>query len=101
MRRARSTILSALLFVFSFFVIHDFVMVNVDADTQFELCYAEHDESVLDLPSQIHDHIHVLQAAPDIENTLSPLLSPSRLPLFFQESLCSNTLSVPQRPPLS
>lgn len=101
MKAARSTILSVLLSIFSFFVIHDYVMVDVDADTQYELCYAEGDTNTLDLPSQIHDHIHILLAAPDVERTLTFSLLPSTPPLDFQENHNSNTLSVPQRPPLS
>jgi len=101
MRRARLNILSALLFVFSFFIIHDFVMVDVDADTQYELCYAEHDESVLDLPSQIHDHIHVLLAAPDIEKSVPPAILSAAETRSLQTTPGSNTLSVPERPPLA
>ncbi len=101
MRRTRLSILSALLFVFSFFIIHDYVMVDVDADTQYELCYAQSDNNALDLPSQIHDHIHVLLAAPDIEKSLAPSLLASPKPLYLSTILDSNTLSVPQRPPLA
>jgi hypothetical protein len=93
--------LSVLLFAFSFFIVHDYVMVDVDADTQYELCYAQSDNSLLDLPSQIHDHIHVLLAAPDIEKSLTPSLLASPKPQYLLTTLNSNTLSVPQRPPLA
>lgn len=101
MKNARLTIFSALLFVFSFFIIHDYVMVDVDGDTQYELCYAQTDNSALDLPSQIHDHIHILLAAPDIGKSLAPSLLASPKPLYLSTTLNSNTLSVPQRPPLA
>lgn len=101
MRRARLNILSVLLFVFSFFIIHDYVMVDLDADTQSEICYWEHDKSVLDLPSQIHDHIHVLLAAPDIEKSVPPAISSAAETLSLQNTPGSITLSVPQRPPLA
>ena len=93
--------LSVLLFAFSFFVVHDYVMVDVDADTQHELCYVEYDKTVMDLPSQIHDHIHVLLAAPDIEKSLAPSFLASPKPQYLSTTLDSNTLSVPQRPPLA
>ncbi|WP_345976978.1 hypothetical protein [Sulfurimonas sp. HSL3-7] len=101
MKSVRLTMLSVLLFAFSFFIIHDYVMVDVDADTQYELCYAQSDNSALDLPSQIHDHIHVLLAAPDIEKSLAPSFLVSPKPLYLSAAFNSNTLSVPQRPPLA
>lgn len=101
MKTARVKILSVLLFAFTFFVIHDYVIVDVDADTQYELCYAQCDKSVLDLPSQIHDHIHVLLAVPDMQAALIPSFLPSTKPIYLQAMLDSNILSVPQRPPLA
>jgi hypothetical protein len=100
MKRIRSSVLSVLLFAFSFFIIHDYVMVDVDADTQYELCYIQYDNAVLDLPSQIHDHIHISMTVPDLEVSLAPAFLTSSKPLYRQVFLNSNTLSTPQRPPL-
>ena len=101
MKKIRSALLSVLLSVFAFFVVHDYVFVNVDADTQYELCYAERSGMYLDLPSQIHEHIHVLQAVPEAE--------PHYETVSVSENVRPGTASmplppvtdVPQRPPLS
>jgi hypothetical protein len=101
MKRAHTFLLSVLLFVFTFFVFHDYVMVDVDADTQYELYYAQGDEMVLDLPSLIHAHIHILLDVPkpEIAFNLSNLTSAE--PFSLQSVPESTTLSVPQRPPLA
>ena len=101
MKTAKVQILSVLLFAFTFFIVHDFVMVDVDTDTQYELCYAEHDKSVLDLPSQIHDHIHILLDLPKADLVLLPSVLAASKPYCIQTKLNSNILSVPQRPPLA
>ena len=101
MKTAKVNILSVLLFAFTFFIVHDFVMVDVDADTQYELCYAEHDKSVLDLPSQIHDHIHILLDLPNTQSVLTSSILPTLTPLYVQTTPDSNILPVPQRPPLA
>ncbi len=93
--------LSVLLFVFTFFIFHDYVMEDVDADTQYELYYAQCDKIVLDLPSQIHAQIHILLDVPNIELSLSTAILPSSIPFYIQPILDSNTLSVLQRPPLA
>ena len=101
MKIVKIKVLSVLLFAFTFFIVHDFVMVDVDADTQYELCYAEHDKTVLDLPSQIHDHIHILLDVPSMQTPLTLSFLPSKEPIYLQALLVSNILSVPQRPPLA
>ncbi|MGB5965739.1 MAG: hypothetical protein WBF77_13085 [Sulfurimonadaceae bacterium] len=101
MKTARVKILSVLLFAFTFFVIHDYVMADVDADTQYELYYAQCDKTVLDLPSQIHDHIHILSDVPNTQTALAPSILPAAEPIYIQTTLASNILPVPQRPPLA
>ena len=101
MKTAKVKILSVLLFAFTFFVVHDYVMTDVDADTQYELCYAQSDQIVLDLPSQIHDQIHILLDVPGSQAVLTPSFLPSKKPIYLQAALLSNILSVPQRPPLA
>lgn len=101
MRRAKQTILSMLLFVFSSFVVHDYIIVDADADTQYELCYLQCDKSVLDLPSQVHDHIHILLSALPIEEERLPMPLHSVRPAGYLTVLRSRTTSVLQRPPLN
>lgn len=101
MKSARKSLLSVLLFAFTFFVFHDYVMTDVDADTQYELYYAQYDEMGLDLPSQIHAHIHILLDVPSVHNDVQTPVLASSIPFYLQTVLDSNTLSVPQRPPLA
>ncbi len=74
MKMIKIKILSVLLFAFTFFIFHDYVMDNLDADTQCELCYANQSKVVLDLPSQIHNYIHMLLDIPNLEIFLHPLV---------------------------
>jgi len=101
MKKIRIPLLSVLLFAFAFFVVHDYVIVHVDNDTQYELCYAQGDTAVMDLPSQIHHDIHILSALPDAEFTLLNTVPSNTQPLSEQTSPYTVTTTVPQRPPLS
>ena len=101
MKSMKSSILSVLLFAFAFFIVHDYIIVDVDADTQYEFLYVQYDKSTLDVPSQIHEHIHILLATvqPSSAALTYPLIS---VELYdFQNHLKSYITSVPQRPPLS
>ncbi len=100
MKTAKVKILSVLLFAFTFFIFHDYVIVDVDADTQYELCYAEQGKLVLDLPSEIHHHIHMLLDVPNTQTLLLSSILATSQPLYIQTRLYSTTLSVLQRPPL-
>lgn len=100
MTSLRNVLLSCLLFVFGFFIVHDYVIADVDADTQYELCYAQSDTAVLDLPSQIHEHIHILLSVPEAEIRLAgstPLHA--RIGSTF-DPLQSHITPVRPRPPL-
>ncbi len=101
MKSVTNTTLSVLLFAFTFFIVHDFVIVNVDADTQYELCYVQDNKSALDIPSQIHEHIHILLATtqPKPLELVYPLISIQTYDL--QNRLHSYISPVPNRPPLS
>ncbi len=101
MNKARTSLLSVLLFAFSFFVVHDYIITEIDADTQYELCYMDIDKSVIDLPSQIHDHIHLLSAAPEITQKMLPDLKILTLPLVSLNTLYTTIHPTPHRPPLS
>lgn len=100
MKTLRTVLLSVLMFAFGFFVVHDYVIADVDADTQYELCYVQGDAGALDLPSQIHEHIHVLLSIPEPQTTL-PGQTMLRTPV---SGTCaappSHITSVRPRPPL-
>ena len=101
MKSMRSSILSVLLFAFAFFIVHDYIIVDVDADTQYEFLYVQHDKTALDIPSQIHEHIHILLAMAEPQSTplVHPLISIQTYDL--QNRLSSYISPVPNRPPLS
>jgi len=101
MKSVKSSILSVLLFAFTFFILHDYVIVSVDADTQYELCYIQNNKSALDIPSQIHEHIHILLATPQPKplELIYPLISIQTYDM--QNRLISYISPVPNRPPLS
>ena len=101
MKKIRIELLSVLLFAFTFFIVHDYVIVHVDSDTQYELCYAQNDTAVMDLPSQIHHDIHTLSALPDAEWTLLASQSLNSRPVVEQFTPYTTSNTVPQRPPLS
>ena len=101
MKKIRTSLLSVLLFAFSFFVIHDYVITEIDADTQYELCYVDVDKTVIDLPSQIHDHIHILSASPEITQQMLHTFKVSTVPLVSLSTLYATIHPTPHRPPLS
>jgi len=101
MKTLHRLLLSVLLSAFSFFVVHDYVIADVDTDTQYELVVAEHSVAAVDLPTQIHEHIHCLMSLPETQ----PLLSTGRpdAPTRYAapERLHSHISPVPSRPPLA
>ena len=62
MKKIKRYIHSVLLLTFAFFTVHDYIIVAFDADTQYELCYAQRDSTVVDISSQIHQDIHTLMS---------------------------------------
>lgn len=101
MKKYKTLILSALLFAFTFFTFHDYVLETIDKDTQYELCYFEYDKSALDLVSKVHDSMHTaldvpLQPAPSIT-----LCVANSKPLLLKTTFISHIGIVPQRPPLA
>ncbi|WP_345988565.1 hypothetical protein WCX18_00255 [Sulfurimonas sp. HSL1-2] len=101
MKTLRQLLLSVLLSAFSFFVVHDYVMADVDTDTQYELCLAQSDTGALDLPTKIHEHIHSLMSIPEA----APLPSSDR-PVALRshiapQQLLSHISPVPTKPPLA
>ncbi len=93
-------VLPVLLFVFSLFVVHDYLIEAADTDTQYELCYAEHGDMSLDVQSQTHALIHSLMEMPVYPNESTDLLQPSAAPETHILILSSHITSVPTHPPL-
>lgn len=104
MKRFSNKIRLFLLFTFAFFVMHDYVILGVDADTQNELCYNKQGvsfENSLDFASQIHEQIHVLLNAPLAETITVSLEFAEIHPFAIQACFTSHIHFVLQRPPLS
>ncbi|UFS62581.1 hypothetical protein LOH54_00260 [Sulfurimonas sp. HSL-3221] len=101
MKTLRQLLLSVLLSAFSFFVVHDYVMTDVDTDTQYELCLAQSSTGALDLPTKIHEHIHSLMSIPEA----LPLPDADR-PVALRSHTAAQQLHsyispVPSKPPLA
>ncbi|MBU0720920.1 hypothetical protein KJ877_06215 [bacterium] len=101
MKKSKNIILSVLLFAFTFFAVHDYVIMDVDADTQYELCFSKHDKSQLDLPSEIHNFIHILLDTPMLEPVQVALAFAYEKPFDSKIGFTSHVHLVLQRPPLS
>lgn len=67
MKKYQKAIFSVLLFAFTFFIFHDYVIEEFDTDTQYELCYAQNSDITLDKQTQIHHYIHIMLDAPLLE----------------------------------
>jgi hypothetical protein len=93
-------VLPVLLFVFSLFVVHDYIIEAADTDTQYELCYAEHGDMSLDVQSQMHALIHSFMGIPVYPNESADLLQQSTAPETHILILSSHITSVPTHPPL-
>ena len=100
MSKFKKFVLSVLLFAFTFFVVHDYVINFVDTDTQCELYQFQNDKASLDLPSKIHSHIHLVLDVPQ-SSTLNLLCKISNeKPLHVEYELTSYINFVKFRPPL-
>jgi len=101
MNTIRRVLFSVLLSAFGFFVVHDFVIADVDADTQYELCDTKQGIIALDLPSQIHEHIHILLSIPETEPKLPLEIPDAARPLATLQPVHSYISPTPTRPPLA
>ncbi|MDD2904869.1 MAG: hypothetical protein WBK95_02325 [Sulfurimonas sp.] len=100
MKKYRTLIISALLFAFTFFTFHDYVLESIDNDTQYELCYLENDKTSLDTASKVHDTLHTALEIP-LQTLPSIMLSvATSKPLLLKTRFLSHISIVPQRPPL-
>jgi len=101
MKALSRIVLSVLLFTFSLFVVHDYLIEKVDADTQYELCCIQMDIASLDLPSQIHSHIHLVLDVPLAQTGVLPLRLTDNTPESPLFTPYWHTDPVRLRPPLS
>jgi hypothetical protein len=101
MKTMRNLMLSVLLSAFGFFIVHDYIITDVDTDTQYELCSTEGTIASLDLPSQIHEHIHVLLSIPESHLLSSTGLQADSRPNGTPDTPHSYISPVHPRPPLS
>lgn len=99
MKLHKRNILFLLLFIFSFFTLHDYVLENADNDTQYELAYSQNGIESLDLASQMHEHLHIIFAFV-FTTFILPLLFGNIKPEFTPKKPRAFTSLVPQRPPL-
>ncbi|WP_297441298.1 hypothetical protein [Sulfurimonas sp.] len=58
MRKYKKYLLIILLFTFTFFTFHDYVIEEFDTDTQYELCFSQNKNIAIDTQTQIHQYIH-------------------------------------------
>lgn len=101
MKKYKSIILSALLFAFTFFALHDYVLEYIDEDTQYELCYLKYDKSALDAASEVHATMHAMLDVVVSHSFFAAISVPNPKPILLQTSFLSYPGVVPQRPPLS
>lgn len=78
----KKQILALLLLCFTFFIVHDYAIEAIDSDTQLELCYSQDSSFVLDLQSEIHDHIHFLLDVPLEQHPIDSKILLSTVPMF-------------------
>lgn len=98
MKMLKNKILTLLLFTFAFFMMHDYLTLELHQDTKYEISHKKYDKS--DIQCKIHDTIHnffnvTLQETSFIE---TKLLNPPPSSIIFR--LSSNINIVLQKPPL-
>ena len=101
MKSFKNKILSVLLFTFALFIVHDYVMLDINADSKYELFSMEKDGSSLDLKSNIHDAFHTILDLNREEKLTIQLNISDTKPSILVVGLTSHINRVPQRPPLS
>lgn len=106
MKKFKNTVLLGLLFAFTFFVVHDYVIEYFDGDTQCELSYLTYDispsldKSSLDLASQIHDSIHTLLGIYTMQQIPIVFIPPKINPHATEIASILSIDFVLERPPL-
>lgn len=106
MKKLKNTLLSVLLFSFSFLVVHDYMMADLGISTYQEQSVNKvttSTESAVDrlsAVSHLHDSIHTMITM-DCVGALDNSLVPYNKPSYTQLGFATNNNSVLERPPLS
>ncbi|QFR50019.1 hypothetical protein FJR48_09895 [Sulfurimonas lithotrophica] len=98
MKILKNKILTVLLLIFAFFVVHDY-FIQEHQIAKHGIIHAEHDISDGDAQSHMHEAIHSIWSTNCEDNIViqEKLLDLKPSNLFF--SITSNISLVPQRPP--
>ncbi|MCK9491158.1 MAG: hypothetical protein M0Q24_03625 [Sulfurimonas sp.] len=99
MKKIRNKVLTLLLLTFAFFVVHDYVVEDVNQDAIYELSYKAFDKA--DMQDKIHESIHNIFTFNLEEASTKDVKLLDVAPCSITYSLSSNVNPVPQRPPLS
>jgi len=97
----KKQILTLLLLCFTFFIVHDYAIEAIDADTQLELCYSQDSSFILDIQSQIHDHIHLLLDVPLEQQPIDSKILLSTAPMFKAIFTYDTIFRVLHTPPIA
>ena len=106
MKKIKNTLLSVLLFSFSFLVVHDYMMADLGISSYQEKSVNEigvatdSTAETLSAVSHLHDSIHTMIIM-DCVGTLDNSLVPYNKPSYAQIGFATNNNSVLERPPLS
>jgi hypothetical protein len=101
MKSFKKSILSVLVLVFAFIIMHDYVLNAIDSDTQCETAYIQGGNATVDLASNIHEHIHILLTATILQSSYSFYNLDSDNPHSSAAFINTNINSVLPRPPIS
>ena len=106
MKKFKNTLLSVLLFSFSFLVIHDYMMADLGISSYQEqsldkVCVStDTPKSTLDAVYHLHDSVHTMITM-DSDNAIVTSLFPYTKPSYIQLGFATNNNFVLERPPLS
>ena len=101
MKKLQKIILSALLFSFTFIVVHDYIIPDINKDVNYEMVYLDSDSSSLDTSSNLHESIHNLLFEPLKFAQVTSILDTYQKQIQQRDFFISHISSVLQRPPLS
>jgi hypothetical protein len=83
--KIRRRVLGLLLTAFMFIVVHDFVIMDIDPDTQVELYMHKIDSSTLCESSNLHEHVHISMESIFNSNELNRYRFDAKSSLYFEE----------------
>ena len=105
MKKIRKSILSVLLFSFSFLLLHDYVMVQFSNPYVHEVTFEKFSDELdsssenLNIEVQVHENIHNIVAL-DIKTPYIPTLIADVQPSEIQTCILTHNSLVLERPPL-